>query len=58
MLKTESERKICEQYSKRDKDGHVHCFECPLRIQGRSEVMCRANCHYNAAIGEWEFDYR
>ena len=32
MKLTNSEKKICKQYSARDKQGYVHCFECPLNI--------------------------
>ena len=58
MLANDIERETCKEFSKRDEDGHVHCNECPLRVTGRSEVMCKANCHYNRSTGEWEFDYR
>ena len=30
MKLTSEEMDICRQYSKRDKEGRVHCFECPL----------------------------
>lgn len=56
MLRTEEEIKICKQYGERDEHGHVHCYECPLRVPGHTEMMCKAITHYNAAVGEWEFD--
>ena len=43
MTLTEEEQKICRQYSERDEQGNVHCFECPLVIDKR-ECICKAIC--------------
>ena len=32
MNLTDKEKEICNQYSKRDENGLVHCKECPLAI--------------------------
>ena len=32
MKLTPKEQAICDEYSKRDEDGKVHCHECPLCI--------------------------
>lgn len=32
MKLTPKEKAICRHYSKRRKDGKVHCYECPLAI--------------------------
>ena len=32
MLKSERQKDICRKYSTRDKDGYVHCNDCPLVI--------------------------
>ena len=42
MRLTSEEQKICKKYGKRDKDGKVHCFECPLAINRRL-CICKAN---------------
>lgn len=42
MRLTPEEQKICDEYSKRDKDGTVHCFECPLALD-RWYCVCKAN---------------
>ena len=47
MLKNEREKKIHEKYKKRDKDGNVHCDECPLVVFGEADCMCKANSHYD-----------
>ena len=57
MLLTSEEKRICQKYSKRDADGKVHCFECPLTI-GKNEYdyLCKANSVYNQITNEWELD--
>lgn len=32
MKLTPQEQKICDEYGKKDKNGYVHCNECPLCI--------------------------
>lgn len=49
MKLTSEEKKICKEYSKRDADGLVHCFECPLAIPDLRNV-CKATCTKK----EWE----
>lgn len=39
---TPEEQKICEKYGKRDEDGEVHCYECPLAIDTRY-CVCKAS---------------
>lgn len=57
MLKAEKDKRICAKYSARDKDGFVHCNECPLRVTGyQSDFMCKSNSHYNRLTREWEMD--
>ena len=52
---TNKEKKICEKYSSHDKDGYVHCFECPLRITKETwDFRCKANSIYNRHTKEWE----
>jgi hypothetical protein len=55
MLSTDEQKRTCAQYSKRDKDGFVHCNECPLVISVYC-CMCHANSHYNANTCEFELD--
>lgn len=55
MLWTEEERQICAEYE-RDEFGRIGCAECPLKIEGHDR-MCKAVAHYNAATGEWEYDW-
>lgn len=44
MKLTENEQKICDEYSKRDAEGFVHCQECPLNIsENRWDAICYAN---------------
>lgn len=55
MLKSEKQMKICKKYSTRDKDGYVHCTDCPLVVD-RKYYMCKANSHYDRKQKEWVFD--
>ena len=52
MLKTERQKDICRKYSARDKDGYVHCNDCPLVVD-RKYHMCRSNSHYDRKLKEW-----
>ena len=54
---TERQKRICEKYSVRDKDGLVHCKECPLAIDHYAHT-CRANSHYDRKRREWVADDR
>lgn len=49
MRLTPKEREICKQYSKRDENNLVHCYECPLVISIR-DCLCKAN------VSEREYD--
>lgn len=49
---TKEQAKICRKYSTRDKDGLVHCKECPLVID-RDGHTCRAFMHYDRHKREW-----
>lgn len=49
MRLTNEEKEICKQYSKRDENNTVHCYECPLVIN-RAWTLCKANCRAE----EWE----
>lgn len=52
MIRTEKQKSICRKYSARDKDGYVHCNDCPLVIDRRYH-MCRSNSHYDRKLKEW-----
>ena len=52
---TKKEKKICEEYSKRDSQGKVHCRICPLRIGKGFDFRCKANSVYNRKTKEWEY---
>lgn len=58
MLTNDRERKICAKYSARDKEGYVHCNECPLTKGNpkQYDFRCKANSHYDRHTGEWEYD--
>ena len=49
MELNEYEQRICKALNKRDADGHVHCFECPL-VMDKETMICRAN----ATKEDWE----
>lgn len=42
MKLTTKEMEICKKYSMRDKEGYVHCRECPLAVDVRYS-LCKAN---------------
>lgn len=42
MKLTPREQAICDEYSKQDKDGFVHCDECPLFVD-IFDFICYAN---------------
>lgn len=52
---TPKQQAICDKYRAKDKDGYVHCHECPLQIRPY-ELMCMANAHYDRRRKEWVFD--
>lgn len=54
------EQKICDKYSKRDEQGFVHCYECPLKKGNpvQWDFRCKANSHYDRKTKEWEYDER
>lgn len=54
---TEKQKKICEQYRRRDGEGKVRCRECPLAVD-HNDYTCRANADYNPHTREWEEHYR
>lgn len=43
MKLTPKEQEICKEYSKRDEEGYVHCFECPLNIG--NNIFYRLECY-------------
>ena len=55
MLKSERQKNICKKYSARDKDGYVHCNDCPLVVDWTGH-MCRSNSHYDRKLKEWVLD--
>ena len=40
MKLTNEEKAICKKYRKRDKDGKVHCSDCPLVIS-KKDRLCK-----------------
>lgn len=52
MKLTPEEMDICRQYSKRDKEGYVHCFECPLALDTRHAV-CKKNISKKEYLAEY-----
>lgn len=42
MKLTPKEKEICKKHGARDKDGYVHCDECPLVIRPY-DFICYAN---------------
>ena len=58
MITNKREQKICDIYSAYGTDGHVHCYECPLKKGNpdRYDFRCKANSHFNRHTGEWEYD--
>lgn len=42
MKLTKKEKKICNKYRKRDKEGFVHCRECPFAVD-IPYSLCKAN---------------
>ena len=54
---TEKQKQICEQYRKKDREGKVHCRDCPLAVD-HNDYICRANADYNPHTREWEGYYR
>ena len=57
MLVNDKERKICEKYGTRDKNGKVHCDECPLnKTKYTFDPRCKAICHYDKHSRQWVLD--
>lgn len=53
MLKTDWDKKICEEYGKQGEDG-VRCSECPLRLPRIAPYgACRATYHWDKSREEW-----
>ena len=38
---SDKDKKICEKYSARDKNGFVHCRDCPL-VVNKAKCLCKA----------------
>jgi hypothetical protein len=59
MIRTIREWLIHKKYSKRDKNGKVHCSECPLKASDNPiDFRCKAVAHYDKKQKEWIFDDR
>lgn len=57
MLTSSREKHICKTYSKKDSEGRVQCFECPLRKgSGDYDFRCKANSRFNSKLMQWEQD--
>lgn len=59
MLTTERERRICAKYKAKDKDGRVHCHECPLSnkgFKGLDDLECKSFMHYDRSKRKWVMD--
>lgn len=54
MKLTKEEQEICKKYSARDKDGYVHCAECPLSIKG---LYMYGLCKKTMSKKEWEDEH-
>lgn len=53
-LTNDRDRAICAKYSARDETWHVHCLECPLRVQSNwSDIACKAIMHYDRHERDW-----
>lgn len=37
---TDKDKALCKRYSRRDKNGKVHCFKCPLVID-KNACVCK-----------------
>jgi hypothetical protein len=58
MLSTDNDRETCREYSARDAQGRVHCYECPLRVDtDYSDVACKATFHYDDEEKRWVPDW-
>lgn len=51
MKLTKEEQEICDRFSARDKDGYVHCADCPLSIKGSFNYGL---CKKTMSKKEWE----
>lgn len=57
MLTTEKQKQTCEKYRAKDKNGKVHCYECPLRLpQVFAWGACRKMYHYDRHKQRWVLD--
>lgn len=52
MKLTPEEKDICRQYGKRDQEGRVHCFECPLALDTRYHV-CKKTVSKKEYLAEY-----
>ena len=54
MKLTHKEQEICNEYSKRDEEGYVHCPECPLNICNNIfyRLECYATCDGRTAMAK------
>ena len=43
------------KYSAKDKDGFVHCNECPL-VLSNFDLMCHATAHFDEKKNRWVLD--
>ncbi len=49
MRLTKEEKEICKKFSVRDKDGYVHCIDCPLAMD-----LYQFDCKKTVTAKEWK----
>ena len=53
MKLTPKEQDICDAFSKRDKEGNVHCVDCPLNLVGTEFSDYMSTPCYATVDGRW-----
>ena len=55
MKLSEEQEVICKVFSRRGKDGLVHCCDCPMKLSRRYAV-CLKNISKKDARENWDWD--
>ena len=55
MTLTEEQEIVCRVFSRRDKQGFVHCMDCPMKLSRRFAV-CLKTISKKDARKYWDWD--
>ena len=55
MTLNAEQKAVCKVFRRRDKTGHVHCMDCPMRLSNRFAV-CLKTLSREDATKNWDWN--